>query len=202
MYSQNNEEQLIANYFGDRVGTFLDLGSNDGITLSNTRALAEKGWSGVCVDASPRAFGRLEKLYAGQEHIECHWVAMYTRQTWITLHESGSHITNTDTALLSSVVQEETGRWRPTTEYYDVRVPAITFDMLLKRSKFKTFDFVSIDIEGMDLAVLQQMDLTALGCQMLVVEVNNNDPKPFIDHCHLHAMRLMTRNSENLLFIR
>jgi hypothetical protein len=37
MYSQNNEEQLILDYFGPVFkGTCLDLGANDGETLSNT----------------------------------------------------------------------------------------------------------------------------------------------------------------------
>lgn len=201
-HSQNNEEQLIAQYFGDRKGTFLDLGANDGVTLSNTRALALNGWSGVCADASPAAFAKLQALYANCDHIECHHVAMYHREGWITLEESGHHLTKSDVALLSSVLPGEADKWRPTTEFHEVSVPAITFDMLLKRSKFKMFDLISIDIEGMDLAILQQMDLTALGCSMLVVEVNNNDPAPFVNHCAQHGMVLLTRNPENLLFIR
>lgn len=201
-FSQNNEEQLIADYFGDRVGTFLDLGANDGETLSNTRALALRGWSGVCVDASPSAFAKLQALYGGAEHIECHHAAIAHRVGWLTLHESGSHITAKDTALLSSVYQEETVRWIPTTEFHEVTVPAIDFAELLRRSKYKTFDLISIDIEGADLLVLEQMDLATLGCQMLIVEVNDYDPKPFLDHCAKHGLVLLTRNAENLIFIR
>jgi len=55
-YSQNNEQQVILDYFGEHyIGTFLDLGCNDGQTFSNTRALALNGWSGVLVDASANA---------------------------------------------------------------------------------------------------------------------------------------------------
>jgi hypothetical protein len=48
-YSQNKEEEVILNYFNGHVGTFVDLGANDGITFSNTRALAERGWKGVLI---------------------------------------------------------------------------------------------------------------------------------------------------------
>ena len=201
-YSQNGEEALILDYFKDRTGTFMDLGANDGSTLSNTRALAERGWSGVCVDASPTAFAKLEALYAEHDHIETHHVAMAEKVGWLTLHESGTHLGKGDTALLSSVIDAETTKWRPTTEYHEVTVPSIDFAELLRRSKYKTFDFISMDVEGMDLLVLQQMDLTALGCSMLVVEVNNSDPKPFLDHCAKHGLVLLTRNSENLILIR
>lgn len=202
MHSQNNEEQLIAQYFGDHVGTFLDLGANDGSTLSNTRALALKGWSGVCVDASPKAYAKLERLYADCDHIETHNVAMGNKDGWLTLHESGSHLNAGDVALVSSVVEAETERWKAATDFEAVTVPAITFATLLKRSKYSTFDLISVDIEGHDLMLLEQMDLTALGCQMLVIEVNKSDPKPFLDHCAKHEMVLLTRNAENIICIR
>jgi len=41
---------------------------------------------------------------------------------------------------------------------------------LLGLSKIKKFDFISIDAEGHDLEILRQMDLKALGCQMLCIE--------------------------------
>ena len=47
-FSQNQEEDVILKYFEYLpVGTFLSIGENDGQTLSNVRALAEKGWHGV-----------------------------------------------------------------------------------------------------------------------------------------------------------
>ena len=45
MYSQNNEEQVILDYFGNKIGNLLDIGANDGITLSNSRKLIELGWA-------------------------------------------------------------------------------------------------------------------------------------------------------------
>jgi hypothetical protein len=67
MYSQNLEEQYILNYFGDYVGTFLDLGCNDCLTFSNTRALALKGWKGIFIDPSPKAMERCKTLYNGHK---------------------------------------------------------------------------------------------------------------------------------------
>ena len=37
-YSQNNEQNIILNYFKNYKGTLLDLGANDGITFSNSYA--------------------------------------------------------------------------------------------------------------------------------------------------------------------
>jgi hypothetical protein len=38
---------------GVRDGFFLDVGSADGTSLSNTKALEARGWKGVCVDPFP-----------------------------------------------------------------------------------------------------------------------------------------------------
>ena len=59
-FSQNNEQQIIANYFGNFKGTFADIGANNGVTLSNTYALSLAGWYGLCVEPAPSAFDRLE----------------------------------------------------------------------------------------------------------------------------------------------
>lgn len=58
-YSQWGEEIIVADFFGDFTGQFLDIGAFDGVTGSNTRLLAEKGWSGVLVEPNPANFVKL-----------------------------------------------------------------------------------------------------------------------------------------------
>jgi hypothetical protein len=54
-YSQNGEEEILADII-DRIGIqngfFVEVGAMDGITGSNTRALAEKGWSGLMIEGN------------------------------------------------------------------------------------------------------------------------------------------------------
>lgn len=201
-YSQNDEQDHILAYFGDHIGTALDLGANDGETFSNSRALLLRGWNGVLVDASAEACNRARFHYRGRTDVEVHNVAIADRDGWVTLHESGPHATPGDTALLSSIIEAETVRWKPTTEFTTKTVPCLSIASLLARSKFKQFEFITIDVEGMDLCALEQLDLTALGARMLVVEVNHRDPKPYLDHCARHGLVLLTRNAENLILIR
>lgn len=201
-YSQSGEQRLILAYFGDQIGTALDLGANDSVTFSNSRALILKGWNGVLVDASAEACNRARFHNQGRIDVEVHNVAIADRDGWVTLHESGPHATPGDTALLSSIIEAETVRWKPTTEFTTKTVPCLTVASLLARSQFKAFEFVTIDVEGMDLCALEQLDLTVLGTRMLVVEVNERDPKPYIEHCAKHGLSLLTRTPENLLFVR
>ena len=202
MFSQGKEERWIAEYFGNNVGMFLDFGANDGITLSNTRALWLKGWAGVLVEASPTAYHKLCENTKGRIDTVTIEAAIWKEDGSIVLHESGEHLRTGDGALLSSVIEAETIKWKPTTDFREITVRTMTVATLLSRVAYKTFDFISIDIEGADLMALEQMDLTALGCKMVIVEVNERDPKPYIDHCTKHGLKLMIRNAENLCFIR
>lgn len=63
-YSQNNEEAVLLDFFGEKTdGTFLEIGAFHPTRLSNTRALIERGWSGVMVEMSPYALVDLIEAY-------------------------------------------------------------------------------------------------------------------------------------------
>jgi len=197
MYSQNNEEQIILDHFGPVFkGTCLDLGANDGVTLSNTRACIERGWKGVMVDASTEMCEKLRRF-----DVEVHNVALGNTDGFLTFYESGEHLGKGDRSLVSTIVPAEMDRWTNET-FTPVTVECVTFATLLTRSAHKTFDLISIDIEGMDLDVLRQMDLTALGCKMLIVEFNGKDQPDFDWYCAVHGMKLYAKNAENLIYAR
>jgi len=202
-YSQNDEQDWIAAYFGPYVGTFLDAGANDGRTLSNTHALALKGWSGACVEPSPTAFPKLRELYADRKDIECHNVGLCEGNGPAILHESGEHLGKGDTSLLSTVKPSELRRWEGSgVPFNNVEMECVTFLELLRRSEFAQFDFISIDIEGLDYEVLSQIDLTHIGCRMLIVEFNGIDEHRYVQYCREYGMHLWKKNAENLVFIR
>ena len=102
-YSQNNEQEIILNLFKGRTGTFLDIGANDGITLSNTYALSLQGWKGLLVEASPKAYERLVKTYEGKD-AELQNVAIGGRDCDLSFHESGELLGKGDVGLVSSAV--------------------------------------------------------------------------------------------------
>jgi FkbM family methyltransferase len=165
MNSQYQEEFYIARYFKDKTdGTFLDIGANDGITFSNTAYLARIGWNGVCVDASPRAFESLTDNYNSWDHIQCLNLAITTTNGPVKLEECSD-------TLLSSLDKSNQKEWASHNfEWKEVEVEGVTFQELLNRSKYKTFDFISIDAEKHDLDILRQIDLNAVGCQLICIE--------------------------------
>ena len=194
MHSQNNEERIIANYFGPSFrGTFLDIGANDGKTFSNTRALALAGWSGTCVDPSPNAFASLSALYADSPNVQCLEVAITTKDGTIILHQASD-------TLVSSLEASHADQWKAYNFTWEaVPVKGVTFDTLLSLSTVKTFDMINIDAEGHDLEILAQMNLDALGCKLLCIEHGGHADKI---RAIVPQMRTLALNDINLILAR
>lgn len=229
-FSQNGEGKIIADYFGGFVGTLLDIGANDGMTLSNSRGLIEAGWSGVLVEPAAIAFSKLTKLYVKNapsvldkamftrtsDDIILVQAAITTQDGPVDFYDSGTHLKQGDTSLLSTTRPEELARWKKSGEVFTkTTVRGITFSTLVKEcglfvnkhsdmtaTNQANFDFISIDAEGADYSILEQIPLQLVGCRMLCVETNGKDNQKFIDYCAQHGMRLHRRVSENLIFAR
>jgi FkbM family methyltransferase len=199
IYSQNNEQEIILKYFGDFKGTFIDIGANDGITLSNTRKMAELGWEGVFVEPSPTAFKRLRENYSRMNGFYFYPFALGDTNGEITLHESGELLKKGDVALVSTVVEQEKARWVPANvKFNPVQVKIFRWKTFLNRLKIKKFDFISLDAEGNDLTILRQIDLTDV--KAIVVEWNGKQKEEFMQLCA--GFRLIGENAENLIFAR
>jgi FkbM family methyltransferase len=204
-YSQSNEQEAILKYFGDFVGTFLDLGSNDGVTLSNTRALAELGWCGCFVEPSPVAFSKLKSLYE-KEKKGCFYLyncAVGLTNGTATLHDSGTLLKVGDTGLVSTLVKKETERFSRTVQYSDVEVKVYRWKTLLNRLSIKKFDFLSVDCEGLDHDILIQIDLKDV--KLLCIEVNGNKEleAKILEYTSKFGMsNVIYRSAENVIIAR
>lgn len=203
-YSQNDEEQIILEYFGDRKGTVLDIGANDGISLSNSLAIIERGWGGALIEPSLAAFKKLTELHKGRNNVECFNIAIGKENGEADFYESGEHIGTGDTALISTLVKEETERWKGSKfdNFTTATANVMTWESFYASLQQKTFQLVSIDCEGLDLFILSQMDLTEMGCEMLIVEWNGKDYLIFKEIASDAGMKLRSKNAENLIFVK
>lgn len=202
-YSQNQEQEAILNYFKDKPkGAFLSLGENDGQTLSNVRALALDGWCGVMVEPSPRAFSRLKSLYS-ENTKGCFYLydcAIGTHNGKATLHDSGELLRRGDVALVSTLVEDEKKRFQSVLLYEPVEVKVYRWKTFYNRLKIIKFDFVSIDCEGLDAEILEQMDVTDFQC--VCIEWNGHPELKERFSKKLEGFRIIYTSGENLIFAR
>lgn len=65
-FSQNGEQVHILHYFdvmGIDKGHLVDLGAGDGYTMSNSRALLNRGWTGDLYDGDPKGARDVQKVW-------------------------------------------------------------------------------------------------------------------------------------------
>ena len=192
-HSQLDEQEHILRYFGCELGTFLDIGANDGRTFSNTHALALHAWPGLCVEPTPGAFANLSLLYEQRPDIELHNVAITDTDAPIRMQVASD-------TLVSSLDVKAPAQWKSYGfAWSEIEVEGVTFATLMSRSKLKNFDFISIDAEGHDLVILRQMDLQALGCRLLCIEHNSRFDEI---RALCKGMKEVHRNGINLLMGR
>lgn len=203
-YSQSREQIYIVNYFGGKVGTLLDCGANDGVLLSNSRALIELGWSAILVEPAPEAYRKLvlnnaNKIFA--DRVTAVNAAIAQTDGPIDFYDCGSHLGKGDTSLLATTNPAEIARWKKSGEVFTkTTVRGITFNTLMAETGVSHFDFISIDCEGVDYQVLSQIDLTKTGTSLVCVEYNGKEPQKYLDYCAKHGLtKVVHRNFENLI---
>ncbi len=209
MYTQNNEEQIIMNYFNGNKGQLLDIGANDGITLSNSRAMVEEGWKALLLEPSPKAYARLEENCKGFVNVVPYNFGISNKSGTVEFWESGAfNHSGPDVALLSCIDPKEKERWGTTVSFEAIQARMLTFADFITGLKDRgqpiDFHFISIDAEGMDWEILKQIDLRAHNCQCFCIE--HNSVADMIDKCRSYAqfysMKEIGFNPENLIFAR
>ena len=167
-YSQHGEQAHILKFFDGFKGRFLDLGAFDGVTGSNTRALAELGWFGVSIEANPENFQTL--LGKNLNGVDCVNAAVMPKagleRFYFSADQCGTCMENKNLQAILPV----------RSSYY---VAAVTPQMIA--DKFGgDFDFISLDVEGVDLNVLLELSPVAKKAKLLCFEdsipCHNFDP--------------------------
>lgn len=200
MFSQNQEEKHILEYFGDYVGTFADIGCNDCVTLSNTRALALKGWKGIFIDPIPEVINKCKELYKGQRGYYPYKVAIGDFNGDDVINGSGSLLSKNDTGLVSTFHKEEMDRFKRTVSYHPVPTKVQKWKTFLNMKRITKFDFISLDVERHELIILPQIDLTDVKC--ICIEWNGSEVLKKEYDYYMKDFRIIYTSLENLIYVR
>ena len=169
---------MIANFFpAGFTGGCVEVGAVDGRHVSNTLHFEEAGWTCLCIEPNPyyhEALRRNRKLmlpYAvsdrDQDRVMLHRVKIGNTYDACTGLEPDQTLIRQFGAQVS--------------EQDQVPVVARTLDACLAEVAMPRVDFVSIDTEGTEQAVLRGFDLNRWRPRLLVLE-NNHDAAANVDH--------------------
>ncbi len=148
-YSQRDEEAIILENLPE-TGRFLDVGAFDFKVFSNTRALAEKGWGGVLVEASPEVMPGLIKNAAGfnVSIVNALVVAVKPNDNLMRFYSSPDAIGTSE--------KTNHDKWKNATKFTEMWMPTTTLKLLCETFIHQSgkFEFINLDTEGSSAALL------------------------------------------------
>ena len=167
-YAQFGEDIVAASifwYLHIDSPTYLDIGAYSPVSLSNTYYFYKRGSQGVCVEPNPasvRSFRRMRR----RDHCLQAGVGVEDNQNGLpfyvlkdeplsTFDESGAQALERNGFTKIEAV---------------VSVPVYSVNTLIERFCQGCPDFLSIDVEGMDLAILQSIDFSRYRPAVICVE--------------------------------
>ena len=180
-YTQNEEEKYIVESLKDIPnGRFLDIGAHDGITFSSTRKLFELGWTGVYVEPSPDV---LPALYQNAGSNRILPVAIGSSNSIMDFYSSGGD-------MIGSLSTDHVKLWSHCAKFTKTSVNVITIHELEKQVG-NQFDFIGIDVEGINLEVFNQFDWNLWNPKCVCIEYESHRD---------HMINVMTNAGYNLVY--
>ena len=195
MFSQNNEEEVIVNYFGGVIGNLIDIGAYCAEDKSNTRQLILNGWSAVLIEPSPKPFQNLLDVYRDNLNITLINTAISPEP--ITAGLVKWYDSNGD--AISTMSEAHKAIWKdvPYRMYY---CPVVHINSVYSAVGNANFDFINLDVEGMNYEILLTLNLE--GCRCICVEYGDkfNEVRNYLNGKGF--TQTLLHNGENLIMAR
>lgn len=146
------------------AGVFLEIGANDGYIQSNTYHLETwRGWRGILIEPVPRLFDFCQRI---RPRAQCFNVACVA-------DPATTEVELDDTDLTTMTIGEADGADDRPSSGRRVVAKALTLSAVIDQSTFDSIDFMSIDVEGAEMAVLGGLDLDRHLPSYLLVETKH-----------------------------
>jgi FkbM family methyltransferase len=175
--SRNPLGYKIKDYVNRRDGFFIELGANNGITQSNTFLLErDLGWKGILIEPILHNFLLCMQYRSDQtKKFCCACVSNEYTRDYVELYYSNLMTVATDLRLdvsdpLAHAKSGEGYLEHPTAGTKFI-APARTLNaILLEANAPRVIDFLSLDVEGAELEVLQGVDHNLFRFDLICVE--------------------------------
>lgn len=194
--TQFNEDEDILWYFGGRVGRFLDVGAGDGLRYSNTEPLLRAGWSGVMIEPAISQLRWLIQNHGKNERVEIIPAALLTSEDpdGVYVLRDGGDYSSFSLAHAEKISKHSNGN----VTFRERKAACIHWGDV-----FGCFEFINIDVEGMNTELLRELPFERLKPEMICIEIDPESDLPeMMDICNRNGLGYAKRVGGNLLCAR
>ncbi len=166
-YSQEGEDILLSRLFaGQERGFFIDIGAHHPRRFSNSYWAYQRGWRGINIDAAPGSSAAFNRLRPNDTNLETCVTEIGGEVEFFIFQEPALNTAGRDRRDAMELVTVTRGE--------RVVVPDQRLETLLDRhfpEGVGAIDFMSIDVEGSEMAVLRSNDWERYRPRVIVIEV-------------------------------
>lgn len=161
-YAQDGEEMYLKERFlRQKTGTYIDVGANHPFRFSNTYWAYKKGWRGINIEPDIMNYRLLCNARKDDININCGISDVETEVDYYIFKENA----------LNTFVKAEI---RHMDNLQDIRkISMKRLDSIMNQYNMYNFDFIDIDVEGMELNVLNSIDWNKASIGCILVEQRN-----------------------------
>ena len=194
-YSQYGEDLVIDGILGCKAnGFFIDIGANDPMILNNTKRFYDRGWSGINIEPDPRAFNKIIQerplninLNIGigpSNEISPFYLLSADTLSSFDIHDAKRNCRIHHEKIIETV---------------NIHMHPLV-DVFCQYVKDSDVDFMSIDAEGFEMAILKSNDWERFRPKLILIEFCY-DTAEIISFLNENAYRLVFKNQINGIFL-
>lgn len=181
-YSQEGEDLILNRIFGEKKnGFYVDVGAFHPFWISNTNIFYQKGWNGINIDAMPLSMTLFDKFRSRDINLECPISDENKTLTYYAFNDPALNGFSKDLSMARNldpnwkVIFQKDMETKKLAQILDENLP-----------KGIHIDFMSIDVEGLDYAVLRSNDWKRYRPDVVLVEMLNTNLED-ISHSEIGA---------------
>lgn len=166
-----NLNQIFMDYFGYKNdGWFVEIGAFDGVSYSNTWALAVAGWKGLCAEPVPEYAELCRKNHESHD-VTVVETCVGNAEGFIDFSVAGVLSTYSKEYLNSNFWKNDYAIAKP------IKTKITTLDNLLCLYNIPVgFDVLSVDVEGSETDVLKNFNVNYWKPKMAIIEAHEKHP--------------------------
>ncbi|EKU99904.1 hypothetical protein Lepto7375DRAFT_1990 [Leptolyngbya sp. PCC 7375] len=170
IYSQFGEDLFLRDYFKDKLnGFYVDIGAYHPRQFSNTYFLYRyRGWAGINIEANLNCVTLFNQVRKRDVNIHA---VVSDHETSVQYHAWGI---NSENSMNAAQINALTKRFGKAPEILELVAQPLSKLLNDHCPDHKTIDFLNIDVEGNDLAVLKSNNWNLYKPQIIAVEQFGN----------------------------
>lgn len=167
-YSQEGEDMILRRLFeGQKSGFYVDVGAHHPQRFSNTYFFYKMGWRGINIDAMPGIMASFNRLRPRDINIEKpvsdqKQILTYYAFNEPALNSFSKELTDLYTSKGFQLIFQKNLETSTLEEILNANLP-----------ENQSIDFLSVDVEGLDLQVLQSNNWDRFSPRFVLVEILN-----------------------------